>query len=258
MAQDLATIELRHRLPEEVAQIIKPMLEPNEIVIPNRSGLIVKATRERLTEINGLVQELDRKQTRLLITVSQGRGLSLETLNARAAVHASYREGDVRSTGQGHFYQTDSRETGGQTQRVQTLDGQSAQVSFGEQVALPQASYAYAYGGQAMVSQGIQYRETSTGFTVTPRLSGDQVVIDVAPWSERISRLGVGTLETGSVHTQLRINLGQWVEIGGQLESREQNTSGPLAHRYSTRSETQKFFLKVEDLDRQVPYTNAE
>lgn len=248
---ELATIELHHRLPQEMAELVRPLLNPGETVIAGPSGLIVKAGLGRIQEISTLVQELDKRQHRLLVTVAQGRGLTRETLDARASVrtHADS-QGNIDIGGRGHLYQTESLENGGQTQRVQTLDGQAANISFGQQIALPQGGVAYGYpGGPAIISQGIQYRDATTGFSVLPRLTGDGAILEISPWSDRIGRGGIGSIATQSADTTVKVRLGEWVEIGGQVENREQHRDGLLAHEYSTRSEANRIFIKVDDLD---------
>lgn len=253
--QELVTIQLSHRLADEMAALIKPLLDESETVIPNRSMLIVKASPSKIEQILALVKDLDKSRHRLMITVAQGSGLSAEVLNARAGIQATIdpRYADnIRFSARGHVYQTESRGLGDQTQRVQTLDGQTATIVFGEQIPLPtQTITGYGYG--VIVNPGIEYVEASTGFAVTPRLTGDQVVIDVAPWSNRMSRDGGGLIDTQGARTTVEATLGEWVEIGGQVETRSQQDGGLLAHRYSTRTEANRIFIKVEDLDREPP-----
>lgn len=252
--KELATIPLHHRVPEEVARVIEPLLETGDVVIPNRASLIVKASPSKLTEINALVGELDKPQHRLLITVVQGQGLTVEQLNARAHLNVRIdprHPEDVRIGGRGHLYQSEDHEAGENTQRVQTLDGQAAHITFGSQVALPSGqNIIQGLGGPVLVNPGIEYREVSTGFAVIPYLSGaGQVRLDIAPWSDRLSRRGGGIIETQEARTTLQTQLGAWVELGGEVSTREQSSTGLFGHRYSTRSDTGKIFLKVEDLD---------
>ncbi|MBS1211433.1 MAG: hypothetical protein H6R26_49 [Proteobacteria bacterium] len=251
--KELATIELRHRLPEEMATLVRPLLDEGETVIAAPSSLIIKASLPKIQEINALVQELDKKQHRLLITVAQGRGLTLDALNARASVRVGIdasRPGDPAINARGHVYQTESLERDEQTQGVQTLDGQAATIRFGGQVPLPQGGMAYGYPrGPVIINQGIEYREVSTGFSVLPRLTGEQVILEIAPWSDRISRQGGGLIDTQNAETTVRTSLGQWVEIGGQVEGLNREQSGVFAHSYSTRSEANRIFIKVDDLD---------
>ncbi|QSA95762.1 type II and III secretion system protein [Methylococcus sp. EFPC2] len=251
--RELATIELRHRLPEEIAAIVQPLLEPGDAVIPSRAGLIVKASPGKLAEIGALIGELDRIQHRLMITVAQGMGLTREGLNARANVAIQIdprRPADVQIGGRGHVYQTETRETGENTQRVQALEGQPAHIQFGEQIPLPGGQYASPGYGGVILNQGIEYRDVSTGFAVTPRLTGDgRVNLDIEPWSDRLSRRGGGIIESQSARTTLQARIGEWVELGGEIGSAERSQNGLLGHGYSTRSDTRKIFIRVDDLD---------
>lgn len=248
---ELATIQLRHRLPQEIAGLVAPLLEPGETVVPASNSLIVKASLPRLQELSTLVQELDQKQHRLRITVVQGRGLTREALNARADIGVNIdNQGNASVGGRGHVYQTESVEAGGQSQQVQTLDGQSAVIRFGQQIALPQGGVAYGYGGGAAIyGPGVDYRDVTAGFSVVPRLTGDGVILQISPWSDRVNRGGFGSISTQSADTTVNIGLGEWVEIGGQGENINRQQGGLIAHNYSTRSETNRIFIKVDDLD---------
>lgn len=245
-AAEIETIRLSHRTAESIASVIKPLLESDETIIPNGSILIIKASQSKINEIRKLVQTLDQAQHRLSITVAQGRGLSLESLNAN-------------KTG-GHVYQT---QTDTQTQRLQTLDGQTAQIRFGEQ--FPTSSQAIIGfgatgqstpqnpGGQVILSQSGQYKEISSGFAVTPRLSGNQVSIEIVPWSEQRVRGTIGDIRTNDAQTTLISNVGEWLEVGGQLNTSELSDNGQYAHNYSTRGNAIKIFIKVDDLDAAKP-----
>jgi len=256
--QELVTIELSHRLAEEMVPLIQPLLDPDEAVIPNHSLLIVRANPAKIAEIQTLLGQLDRRQHRLMVTVAQGSGLSLAVLNARAGLQAQIdprRPGGVQLSGRGHIYQTESRNVSDQTQRVQTLDGQPAIIRFGQEIPLPsQGIVGYGYHGPIiMVNPGIEYRQASTGFAVTPRVSGTDVIIEAAPWSDRISREGGGFIDTQGARTTIKATLGEWVEIGGQVETHSQSQGGILTHGYSTRTEANKIFIRVDDLDAGQP-----
>lgn len=231
----LATLQLRHRLAEEVAALIQPLLGPYEAVIPNRDQLILKASPARIEEIRALLDQLDRSPHRLLITVSQDSRLSREA--AGAGVQGQF---GTDTEIEGHVYQLQGQDAGGQTQQVQTLEGHSAMIQAGVDIPVP----VYGYGGV-----GIDYRPVGTGFKVTPRLAGDQVILDIDPWSDHLSRDQGGVIDTQSAHTQIRATLGEWVDIGGVAESTRREHSGGIGHSYSTRSQNRRLFLKVEDLD---------
>jgi hypothetical protein len=250
-AQDLSSIELFHRLPEEMVPLIQPLLGPGDVVVPARDKLILKAGPERVEEIRNLVRQLDKSPHRLLITVTQGRDLSAETLNAQARLRGRIdlnRPADSDLRIRGHIYQSEGRDSSGHTQQLQTLEGQSAYIEVGEQTPVPAQSY-YGYG----YSETIEYRSATTGFAVTPRLSGSEVTIELSPWSDRLSRDRFGVIDTQSAHTVMRAALGEWVEVGGQAETSTYDESGIAGRNYSTRSQQDRIFLKVEDLDAGKP-----
>ncbi len=252
-AEDLSTIELRHRPPEEMVPLIQPLLGPGDVVIPARDSLILKAAPEKVEEVRDLVRQLDKSPHRLLITVTQGRDLSAETLNAQGRLRGRIdlnRPADPSIRFRGHIYQSEGRDSAGYTQRLQTLEGQSAQIEVGAQIPVPtQSYYGYGYG----YSESIEYRPATTGFVVTPRLSGGEVILELSPWSDRLSRDRFGVIDTQSAHTVIRAVLGEWVEIGGQAEMSMSEESGLASRNYSTRSQQNRIFLKVEDLDAGKP-----
>lgn len=247
--EEIATIAVRHRLAQDLAPLIRPLLEPGETVVPSGGLLIVKARQDRLDDIHRLVEQLDRQAHRLMITVAQGRGLTRESLGGAIG-------GTVGSEARlhGHLYQTEAQGMGQQIQRVQTLDGQAAMVQFGEQVAVPaQNVVGYGPGGSVVLGQSTQYLDATSGFAVTPRLGGNQVTLDVAPWSNRLNRRGDGSIDTQSAQTTLRTGLGEWVELGGQVDTNANERNGLTGHAYSTRSESNRIFLRIDDLDATHP-----
>lgn len=248
-AEEIVTIALRHRLAEEVAAALTPLLEPGETVVPSRGLLIVKARGDRLDELRSVVAQLDQKARRLLITVAQGRGLTREGLAAGIGGTAGT---DTRL--QGHLYQTEDRGSGRQTQRVQTLDGQAALIRFGQEIQLPaQSQIGYGPGGAVVAGQSAYSVDATTGFAVTPKLAGDQVTLYLAPWSNRLSRRGDGSLDTLSAETTLRTRLGEWVEVGGQVDVNTLEQSTLTGHGYGTRTEAHRIYLRVDDLDGNNP-----
>jgi len=248
-AQDLSTLELFHRLPEEVMPLIQPLLGPGDIVIPARDRLILKADPDKVEEVRDLVRQLDKSPHRLLITVAQGRDLSTETLNAQGRLRGRIdlnRPADPDIRIRGHIYQLEGRDSAGHTQQLQTLEGQSAHIEVGEQIPIPtQSYYGYGYG----YGENIEYRPATTGFAVTPRLSGSEVTIELSPWSDRLSRDRFGVIDTQSAHTVIRAALGEWIEIGGLAETSVREESGLGSRSYSTRRQQNRIFLKAEDLD---------
>lgn len=241
----VTAIEVYHRPAEELVAIIQPLLGPSETVVPSRNQLIIKASPERVAEIRALLDQIDKSPHRLLITVIQGSNLSKDSLNAGLGIQARAGSNGLSVGLGGHDYRLENRDRAGATQQVQTLDGAAASIQVGAQMPVPTQSI-YGYGG-------IDYRPVTTGFSVTPRLLGDQVLIEIDPWSDRPSRYQGGAIATQGMHTQIKAALGEWVELGGQVETTTLEQSGYAGHTYATRSQENRTFLKVEDLDAGQP-----
>jgi hypothetical protein len=244
--RELSVIELRHRLPEDMVPLIQPLLGPTDTIIPNRNQLIVKARPETISEIRALLDQLDKSPHRLLITVSQGGMLSRETFDAGAQVRGridlnrpDHSGADIR----GYIDQSEGQDSTGGTQQVQTLEGRPALIQAGSQIPVRTPSPYYGYGG------GIEYRAVTTGFAVTPRLAGGEVLIEIEPWSDRLSRGRGGVIDTQSAHTVLKAALGEWVEVGGNVETMVQEQNGLTERSTVNQSRESRIFLKVEDLD---------
>jgi hypothetical protein len=121
-------------------------------------------------------------------------------------------------------------------QQIRTLEGQAAHIQTG-QVKPVQNVTAYGYGtataapngygntpptGYA-ISSNTQLIETSTGFAVTPHLSGNRVTLDVEPWTERFQQNG--NIATQNARTTLSATLGEWVELASS--GSQQHTTRP-------------------------------
>lgn len=239
--QELAVIQLRHRLPEELIPLIQPLLSPADAAIPNRNQLIIKASPATIAEIRTLLDQIDQRPHRLLITVLQGSESSGEGtgMGFQGRIDLGHPGGvDVR----GGAYSTEGRDTRGTTQRVQTLDGHAAQIQVGAEIPVPSP-----YG------LGYQYRTATTGFSVTPRLSGSRVLIDIEPWSDRFDRGTGGVIATQSARTTISAGLGEWMEIGGQVETSVGQRSGLAGQDSFASGRENRILLKVEDLDAGSP-----
>jgi hypothetical protein len=91
-------------------------------------------------------------------------------------------------------------------------------------------------------------QEASSGFAATPRLLGNNdVIIDIAPWSDRF--VNSQGLETQSVQTSLRTRLGEWVELAGSGLNQHTDSNGLNGMNYQTNTRDVHILLKVELAD---------
>jgi hypothetical protein len=204
----IEVIPLVNRPASEIVPLLNPLVDKSTQLIDNGSNILVKTAPYRLTEIKAIIKQLDVRQTNLLITVIQSNQTNADELNAAA----SARLNDPSKSGVqviGHVYQTQDKNSDQNTQTIRTLEGVPARIKIGN--AYPRQNFS-AYGYPTTT----EFTEATTGFEVTPKLVGQQVILNVAPWSDKMN--GRGQIETQNAQATIRINLGVWVELGGVNE----------------------------------------
>jgi type II secretory pathway component GspD/PulD (secretin) len=241
-------ITVNNRPALEVKILLAPLLQPEDVVVANGANLIIKTSPERLIEIQEIISKLDTPLENLIITVVQGRNISATEFNAAANFKAqistrnSYRNpvqinARLRHTKNNNI--TDS------TQTLRTLDGQPAYIKVGNVDPVQNIQYHPSIYGYPAISTQTQYIETSTGFAVTPRLTGNnQVILDIAPWSDQIGNNR--QISTQGAQTTLQIQLGEWIELGGNIENSQSTTRGILSEVRSTQTQNMHILIKVE------------
>lgn len=236
----IEVIPLTNRPAFEIVPLLAPLLGNTAQLIDNGSNLLVKTTPDRLAEIKAIVNQLDVRQSNLLITVIQSRQTTVDELNAAARAQLNVPINDPsRSSGRiiGHVYQTQDKGADESTQTVRTMEGVPAQIKAGN--VYPRQNFS-GYGYPTTT----EYSEATTGFAVTPRLAGQQVILSVTPWSDRMN--GQGQIETRNAQSTIRINLGEWVELGGVGESSYSNTNSALVNTRQSDKSQMHILVKVD------------
>jgi hypothetical protein len=218
--QALEIIPLRHRTVEQVLPVLRPLLEPGATLTGQRGQLIVRTSPANLAELRQALAAIDQPRRRLQISVrfdergiSQAQDLGVDgrisNRNARIGVHAR---------GQ----QSGSSERADQT--IQVLEGARALIMAGRSVPVP--------GGMW---------ESATGFEAVPRLSGDTVLVDIAPQTESLER-------QQRMATTVSARLGEWFEVGAALSDAAREERGIASRSTSRSAESRSVWLKVEEL----------
>lgn len=119
------------------------------------------------------------------------------------------------------------------SERVQTIEGHPAFIRSGESVPVP-TWQAYGGGPLPFVERGIAYRDAVSGFYVTPRLAGDEVVLEIARHAVQAGPGDPPVFAGQEVAATLRVRPGEWVTLGSVSGSAVQNRRGITGH-YATR-----------------------
>jgi len=246
----IEVIPLFSRSASEILPLLSPLLEDTDRVIANGSSLLVKTTPERLADIIMFIDKLDTPQNNLIITVIQSRHTTAEELNTAARVNLNLPHNDpLRPGGRitGHYYQTEDQNSSESTQTIRTLEGNAAHIAVGKTYPIQNVQIYNSGYGYPAVSTTTGLMNATTGFAVTPRLAEQQVILDVSPWSETVNTRG--QLETRNAQSTIKMNLGEWMELGGIDENSHSSANGNLSTIRQTNPNRLHILVKVDKAD---------
>ena len=262
---ELEVITLKYRTAQDVLPVVQPFVnQAGGTVTGTQNRLIVRTTRANLAEVRQILAGIDTLPRRLLVTVKQNAGLSAiqrsaelsgnaavgnaqivvapTGRNSRGLVVERQQSGNsVRAQVQG----SESRGNENSMQQLQVLEGGEAFIQVGQSVPVPQSTIIQTPQG-AQVVQSTQYRDVASGFYVKPRVSGEQVTLEVSPQRESLGP--DGSVGTQRVVTTVSGRLGEWIELGGIDQSRAQQNSGIASRDSERNSDQRRIYIKVEEM----------
>ena len=74
-------------------------------------------------------------------------------------------------------------------------------------------------------------------------IRGDQIILEISPQQSRIIN---GKIETVGLNTIVRGRIGEWIELGGLNQNRNEQSSGIASRNTSGQVEKRSVFIKVE------------
>jgi len=261
---ELHVIPLKHRFAEDVIPLLRPLLAPGESVSGVDSHLIVRATPRTIAQIERMLADVDTPRRNLRISVRHA-GES-ERLQARQGVSGDAHQGNTRivvtggarNTGgvnvghagpagalQLHSEQRVTTKRDTSTQDLTVLDGGRAFLRVGESIPLVQPFLALA-GNRVTVLPGIQYYDVTTGFEVEPRILGERILLTVTPRIGFRSNQGTQNISLQELHTAVAVQPGEWVDLGGAVESSSEVSRQILSTRRNTSGEDSRFLIRVD------------
>lgn len=247
---ELKMITLKHRLAEDMLSIVQPMVGPEGTASGMNDVLIIRTTPERLTEIEQVVSRLDIAQRNIRIEVSHGSTMQRESRRLSADGRGRVGNAEVVIGSPGHrngaqmeMDEGSSRSSREGSQFLTVMDGASAFIEVGQSVPYTQqwAVYTQRY---ASIQQSTEFHDITTGFEVSPRYIGDEVEVEVTP---RIATPNArGTIGFETLSTRIRVKPGEWVDLGGAMQSRDEVSSAILHSGSNHASESSALMIKVD------------
>jgi hypothetical protein len=243
----IEVIELQAATLNEVIPVVRPLAGPDGTVTGMGNNLVIKAAPERVREIRELLVRIDRPPRRLLITVSNtgddsssASGYSgsadIKLGNGQVGINSPGRRvGDSRA--RLHVYKHGAFRERAAGQQVQALEGRPAWIHAGSRVPVT-SGYPH----------GTQLHDVTSGFYVVPRISGNEVLLEILQHDDRQGRIP-GTFEIQRASTVTRGRLGEWIILGGIDTADNSSRSGLASSQGQQSMQSQQIRVKVECTD---------
>lgn len=262
-APEVHVIPLKHRLAEEVVPVLRPLLAPGESVNSMDNRLILRAAPATLALIEKTLSEIDTARRNLRISVRHaGLGQSIQdnhgvsgqvqTGNTRIVVSNNRDRGGVNVSGAGtnsalqvRTERHSIRSQANSTQNLTVMDGGRAFLRVGESIPDVQQFLVWV-GNRPALLTGVQYRDVTTGFEVEPRIIGERILLRVSPRLAFRADQGVQTVNFEELRTQLTVQPGEWVDLGGIVGNAHELNRRILSSRQRSSSDTSGFLIRVD------------
>jgi hypothetical protein len=264
---ELRVIALKHRMAADMASAVQPLLGSGESVSSVDNKLIVRAAPRTLAQVERLLAQIDVPRRNLRISMRHGE--AREETRQRGGVSGDYHAGDrrisiggerphdsgvtIRRNGpQGNVQlDTERRVTttlGSATHTLTVLDGGRAFLRIGESIPRVEPFLVFLGPQRAGIAAGVQFHEVTTGFEVEPRLVGDRIQLTIHPRLAFRGDQGLRTVDFQELRTEIVVPPGEWVDLGGLLESAHEVNRTILSGVQRTASGEVRLMVRVDPL----------
>ena len=249
----LEILTLKYRNADQVVPILKPLLAPGGTISGMQNRVIVRTSPQNLAELRQVLDTLDARPRRLLISVRQDA--AGEQTRNEAELFGSVQSGDVRASVPGTRRNADGTvvlRRGDDRVTARAEDSRSLSANRGLQtLQVTEGGEAWIHAGPSLAVQGGEsttYREAGTGFRVRPRVSGNNVTLEISTQRGGASDPVSGSLDVQRVDTLVSGRLGEWIELGGLAQQGTRTDRGTLSRSTRTSSDNRRVYLKVDEL----------
>ncbi|MDI1309751.1 MAG: secretin N-terminal domain-containing protein [Methylotenera sp.] len=251
-ATEFKIIDLQHHFAEDILPIIQPLVGSDGTATGMQNHLIIRASPEKMIEIEQMISTLDVERENLKITVSHQN--NLQTNDENFAVSGRKRIGNAtigtnrypRNTADGvqldiENNQSSIRKNGNQF--INVLDGGSAFIRVGQSIPYTQ-EWITLTRRYASIQRTTEFVDISTGFSVRPRSIGNQIELQITP---RIAQLNQNSyIDFEELSTIVRVNRGEWLDLGGIMQQKDEVSRTILSKQNIGQSQSNALSIRVE------------
>jgi hypothetical protein len=245
-------IDLQHHFAEDILPTIQSLIGTDGVVTGMQNHLIVRASPEKMREIEKVIAKLDVASQNLKITVRLQN--DLQTLHDDIEVSGRKRSGNVeiatdkypRSASDGVQVSVEKnkrKSRGSSTQFINVIDGELAFIRVGQSVPFSQ-EWVVLTRRYVSTQQTSEFVDISTGFAVRPRSIGDQIDLEIKP---RIAQLNqYGFIDFEELSTIVRVNKGEWLDLGGIMQKKDEVSRMILSKQSNVQSQNNGLSIRVD------------
>lgn len=245
---ELRIYTLKHYFAKDLYSIITPLVGEDGTVTGTNNQLIVRATPSQLAEIESVIAAMDVARVNRKITVASNRNQQSTFNNTELSgnvnignVTIGNRQGERGAAVDITRQQNQSTYTS--QQFIQVVDGERGFIQVGKLVPFTQ-DWVMITKRYAQISITTGWFEVSTGFAVSPRNIGNQVEIEITP---RITNLNSRqSIDFETLTTVVRVNLGEWVNIGQTMQQRDDVSRKILGSQSGTFEDKSNLSIRVD------------
>lgn len=242
---EVKVVELRHRPASELAAAIAPLLSQEGSVSAYGDKLILKGSAKELVEIEKVVRQLDVGRRTLRLAVRQSASDLVG--DQQGAMGGNIQLGSEAEIGlAGRYHRTLGTGPQNSDQYLLVLEGEEGYIAIGREVPFT-SELAVLAGRHLGVAQKTEFRQVSTGFRVRPQLLGESVRLELTPHMANLgTQANGGDLTFSSLTSTVMVPLGQWFNLAGHLERRDEIGQAILSRNLGVGQSRSQVYIRVD------------
>ena len=239
----IETIQLNHRLAEEILPEVEPFLSQNATARAFNEFIIIKAEPSEIKQLKQLISTLDTPLQRLKVSVlrtdeklvdQQGFGV-----NADVAISNENTSGTVSV----RKWSTENNRNKDQYYQAQGIAGKPITITMGQEIPEKEQQLFLLFSRQSET----YYLNVNSGFDAVARiLPNNQVSIDIHPQFSKYNK-NDGSVDRSQIISSISGPAGTWLELGTIDNDKNRNKQGANTY-HSHQSLQEIIYIKVEEL----------
>lgn len=247
---ELKIIPLRHVFAEDVLPTVQPLVGAGGTASAVGNKLIVRASPARMAEIEQVIASIDVERRTLRVTINRSGNARSGSRELGASGSVGRGDVTVRSTRngrspQGVVIEMNQRLVNAEEQSnefLSVMDGGRGVISVGQSIPFTE-TWAIFTRRYVRVQETVQFHDITTGFSVRPRVIGDEVELEVTP---RIASFSGGVIEFQELATTVRLREGEWLDLGGTMRARDEVSREIFSAASASGRQDSQLRIKVE------------